>query len=279
MKLDTSSYYPEPLLPPEEENQSDSNTIASPYQPASGISEIQERDLSGDIDNSQKNELQEEDNHNDLNSKDGQEGGFLNALSTLLSWGLVPLLMPVYGMMMMFDLTVLSYAGTSSKWIITSMVFVFNCVVPMLLIILLKKLGFVDDYGLNGRKERLVPYIITLVCMGGTAVYVHINGAPMWTSMFFVGGALAALVNLLVNFCWKISAHAAGIAGIVALLVHLGHLNFRQDDSLLVWLIVWVILAGMLGSARIWLGRHTLWQVLAGTAVGFCCVYFPITFL
>lgn len=41
-----------------------------------------------------------------------------------------------------------------------------------------------------------------------------------------------------------------------------------------VWLLISVGLAGLLGSARIWLGRHTLGQVLAGYVVGFCSVFF-----
>ena len=42
----------------------------------------------------------------------------------------------------------------------------------------------------------------------------------------------------------------------------------------LVWWITGALLcAGLLGSARIWLGRHTLMQVLAGSAVGFLCVW------
>ena len=35
-----------------------------------------------------------------------------------------------------------------------------------------------------------------------------------------------------------------------------------------------MVLSGLLGSARIWLGRHTVWQVVAGYAVGFCSVFF-----
>ena len=281
MKLDTSSYYPEPLLPPEDDNKADSDT--SPYAPSS-YPDKEETEESADMpdtftsEDKAMEETSEESNSNQ-NSKDGQEGGFLNAISTLLCWGLVPLLMPVYGMLLMFDLTVLSFAPTTSKWMFTLVVFIINCAIPMLLVILLKKLGVVQDYGLNGRRERLVPYIITFICMGITAWYMGIKGAPMWTCMFFAGGAVAALVNLTVNFRWKISAHAAGIAGVIALLVHLGHENFRQDNSVLAWLVVWVILAGLLGSARIWLGRHTLAQVLAGTAVGFCSVYFLVTFI
>lgn len=272
MKLDTSSYYPEPLLPPEDdgEKKAAETSGGSSLFPKSDL-----RDKDEDIDDI----LDEIEDKADFDSKNPMAGGPVDMLSTLLSWIFVPLLMPVYGMMLLFDLTILSYAPSSAKWIFTLVVFLINCVIPMILILLLKKLGIVQDYGLNGRKERLIPYVITVLCMGATAWYVWAKGAPLWIAMFFAGGGLAALINLCINFKWKISAHAAGIAGIVAMLVHVAHMAFRPDNAAFTWLIIWIALAGMLGSARVWLGRHTVWQVVAGLAVGFCSVYFLVTFV
>ena len=47
-----------------------------------------------------------------------------------------------------------------------------------------------------------------------------------------------------------------------------------RPPELFGWLIAPIIVSGLLGSARVWLGRHTVWQVLAGYAVGFCSVFF-----
>ncbi len=44
-------------------------------------------------------------------------------------------------------------------------------------------------------------------------------------------------------------------------------------DGMVWWIVGAIITAGLLGSARIWLGRHTLMQVLAGSAVGFLSVW------
>ena len=99
------------------------------------------------------------------------------------------------------------------------------------------------------------------------------DGFPMWVVMFYAGGALAGLIEAIINNWWKISAHGAGVAGLVALLVRMSHTPMVNPD-VLTWLIVAVACAGLTGSARLWLGRHTLGQVLAGYAVGFCSVYF-----
>lgn len=192
--------------------------------------------------------------------------------SNLISWIFVPLLMPVYGIMLIFSLSFLAYAPFHTKLVFTLIVFAANFLIPMLLVLLLKKMRIIDDIGLNGRKERLIPYIITIICLGGTGLFLYIKMAPLWVSMFYAGGALAALINLIVNFRWKISAHAAGIAGVVAMLIQVIK-EGPSSEGMEWWIVGAIIMAGLLGSARIWLGRHTLMQVLAGSAVGFLSVW------
>ena len=192
--------------------------------------------------------------------------------ANVISWVFVPLLMPVYGIILIFSLSFLSLAPSHTKLVFTLIVFGANFIVPMLLVLLLKKMRLIEDIGLNGRKERLIPYVITIVCLLGTGIFLYAKMAPLWVAMFYAGGALAGLVNLIVNFWWKISAHAAGIAGIVAMLIQITR-EGPTIGSMTWWIVGSIIIAGLLGSARIWLGRHTLMQVLAGTAVGFLSVW------
>ena len=198
--------------------------------------------------------------------------GGIDRLATLLSWVLVPLMMPLYGFLMLFSLSQLAAATIGVKAIVSLVIIGINVVLPMMLVCLLKLFGLVKDIGLNNRKERLLPYAITVLAFCGSGWYMASNGAPSWTVMFFFGGAAAAAVNAIVNFWWKISAHAAGIAGVVALMVRI-RMEWMPSDGILAWTVVWVLLAGILGSARVWLGRHTVGQVMAGYAVGFLSVY------
>ena len=192
--------------------------------------------------------------------------------ANILSWLLVPLLMPVYGILLIFNLSILSLSPFGAKLIVTLTVFAVNFIFPLIMIFLLKKLRLIDDIGLNGRKERFIPYTISIVCLGGTAWLLWDKGLPVWVTMFYAGGALAALINMIINFRWKISAHAAGIAGIVAMLIQITKEGFPMP-GMPYWIAGTIVLAGLLGSARVWLGRHTLLQVLAGSAVGFICVW------
>ncbi len=197
---------------------------------------------------------------------------FVTRCSHLISWIFVPLLMPVYGIILIFSLSFLAYTSFSTKLIFTLIVFGFNFLVPVILVLILKKMGVINDIGLNGRRERLIPYIITILCLSATGLFLYLKMAPVWVAMFYAGGALAGLINLLINFRWKISAHAAGIAGVVAMLIQVIK-EGPSGDGVVGWIVGAILCAGFLGSARIWLGRHTLMQVLAGSAVGFLSVW------
>lgn len=286
MKLDTSSYYPESPLGPENDEdympkpqgapKADSIEEVKRIIEESGESPLrpepkgENRDAatSDGAPSAPKGSGKKQELKDDL--PDGER--VANALSNLVSWIFVPLLMPVYGILIAFNLSILDFTPFRSKLVFTLITAAFTVLVPMLAIFLLKRLGLVDDLGLNNRKERFIPYLVMILCIGGTGVFMWYKHAPMWLAMFFAGGALAAVINMIVNFRWKISAHAAGVAGIVALIVRIIHDGFPQE-GIVGWLIAWIIIGGAVGSARVWLGRHTVLQVLAGYLVGFLCVF------
>lgn len=193
--------------------------------------------------------------------------------ANIYSWVLCPLLMPTVGIILIFTLSALRLlpASTSVRFILV--VFGLTAILPMLLIYILKLFGIVHDVALNDRKERSIPYLITSACFIGTAWFLSSKQCPGWVSAFYAGGGIAGIINLIVNRWWKISAHAAGIAGLVAMLFHLGD-SAGVSTSLIWWIVGTLLAAGLLGTVRIYLGRHTFAQVMAGYAVGFLCVYF-----
>lgn len=198
--------------------------------------------------------------------------GAIDRLSNIISWVLVPLMMPLYATLLVFHLSVLQFSSVQVKWSFSLIIFCMTAIIPMLLVILMKRFGIVQDLGLNGRRERFYPYIITILSLGAAGWFMLSKNAPLWTGMFFFGGAAAGVINLLINFRWKISAHAAAMAGVIALLIAISRENIPHP-SIDLWIVGAILLAGLLGSARVWLGRHTVMQVLAGSAVGFLSVF------
>lgn len=271
MKIDTSSYYPQSPLGDDDDNiiEEHRDFLPGSRPPREDSAEDPaEREI---ISKPEEKSAKSDDTDPDLPPTDTEV--VADGISTFLSWALVPLLMPVYGILLAFHLSILHFAPMQTKVVLTAIVAGLNVLIPAMIVYLLKCFGFVKDIGLNGQKERLIPYIITILCMGGTSLYLFTKSAPSWLVMFYAGGVAGGLINMLVNFRWKISAHSAGIAGVVALLIRIMHSSVPQP-GVVVWLMVAIGLSGLLGSARVWLGRHTVWQVLAGYVVGFCSVFF-----
>lgn len=256
MKLDTSSYYPKsPLDDDEELESSESSEGYENYENCEHCEHYE------DYENSQDSQDSREPDH------------AVSIAATAISWVFGPLLMPVYAIILIFGLSILYFVPTSAKVWFTLFVFGLNVLLPGVLVLALKRFGVVSDIGLNNRTERFIPYLITLLCLAGTAWLLYSKAFPDWAVKFYIGAAVATLVVMLINFRWKISAHATAVAGLVALLLRLSHQPYVMPQEQ-TWLIIAIAVAGLTGSARLWLNRHTLAQVLAGYAVGFCAVYF-----
>lgn len=259
MKLDTSTYYPDSPLNEVPENGREEKSETSD-SPAANYSQ----------DNSGPSSSSEAFGSPDEPVSPLEKG--VTAFSHLLSWVFVPLLMPVYAAILAFNYSVLSFTGVGTRWMFALIIFIVNVAIPSVLVLILKKIGVVQDVGLNNRQERFFPYVICILALIGTSLFLSFKGAPQWLVMFYMGAAAAGIVEVIINRWWKISVHAAGIAGIIALLSYLLIREFSMP-GIQGWLIASIAIAGLLGSARVWLGRHTVWQVLAGYAVGFGVVY------
>lgn len=258
MKLDTSSYYPKSPLDDEPGiNAMLAEPETSPIQAT--FSEVKPAATGGTT--AEPVEMP------------SKAERLVSVLSTAISWILVPLLMPVYGMLLAFGFSILNYTSPGTRAAFTAIVLAINVVGPAIVVWLLKKAGLVHDVGLNDREERFIPYIVCILSLAGTAIFMHLKGAPEWLVLFYFGGTAAGVCEVIINRWWKISVHCAGIAGLVALLLRLQMSDFCMPATS-TWLLITIGCAGLLGSARIWLGRHTLGQVIAGYAAGFCCVYF-----
>lgn len=196
----------------------------------------------------------------------------MKRISEILSVLFSPLLVPTYGMILAAFLTILRYLPVNLLCTAVGITFVITCLIPVSIIMALFRSGMVSDPGLNERKERYLPYGAVVLCYLGCGFFFFKASAPLWLPMFFAGAALATVINVAGNYWWKISAHAAAMGGLVALLFRIVASHYALYNMNL-WLSAVIILAGAVMTARVYLGRHTLWQVLAGCANGFICVY------
>ena len=200
--------------------------------------------------------------------------GVANFLSTVLS----PLLMPTYGVFLVLWVSVLCILPYGTRVAVLLICMGITCILPLIFLSVLRHFKLVKNLHVDIREQRLIPYLFTVLCYAVAAYYLYYCHSPQWFVMFMVGSAITVLLMALINLKWKISAHMAGIGGIVALVYQLHVQGLSAFD--LLWLLCFIIIvAGALGSARLALRRHTLWQVLAGVVVGFLSVSLTMRFL
>ena len=123
------------------------------------------------------------------------------------------------------------------------------------------------------RKKRLVPYAITLFCYLLCYFVMQRMSLPRYMYGIIMGVVVATALSALANFRWKVSEHmiplGGGTAGVVIF-------SFLLNYNPLVLLSVFILLSGVVGSARIILKHHTATEVFWGYAIGFFSLFFAL---
>jgi membrane-associated phospholipid phosphatase len=93
--------------------------------------------------------------------------------------------------------------------------------------------------------------------------------------VFLIASVVLILLLMIVSFVWKISIHMAGMGGITGLILAV---SFKMGFNPVGLIAGIFLVAGLVGTARLYLGRHTLGQVLWGYAAGLVVLYLSILY-
>lgn len=200
----------------------------------------------------------------------------LNAGAELISWLFSPLLMPTYGTWIALWGSPLAWLPTRIRWHAVIYTLVITCFIPLVLIGALRLFRVIRHIALRDRADRTIPYIAALLCYAVCALHFYTAHAPQWFYMFFVGAGVSIMIVGIINLRWKISAHATAAGGLTAIVVRLALTSVHIHD-LTGPLTAVIIMAGLSGTARLLLGRHTPAQIWAGYLNGFVCVFTAAT--
>ena len=191
---------------------------------------------------------------------------FSNILSTLFH----PLLMVTYGITFALMGTFLALYPLRMKLLIWGSAFLSTAVLPGLFIYLLTRTGAASDLELTKRKERALPYLIVISSVALCLYFLYRMMMPFWLIAILMGICVALLIALCINFFWKISAHMIGIGGLLGGLMGVARIHLINPYLLFIAVL---LIAGLLGTSRIFLKRHTPMQVYAGFSLGFMCTF------
>lgn len=197
-------------------------------------------------------------------------------LSQGISWVLHPFVLPVYVMVLVLTATVFALYPSDLKIYLGAVVTLYTILLPLLSLGLLKTMGRISDWRIDQRRERIWPLAIGIVCYLLCALTIARIPSAVFLRKFMVAAACCEGLCLVVTLRWKISLHLTAMGAVVALLVLM---SLVGAGNLIVPLSAAVLCSGVLASARLYLGCHNGWQVLAGFCGGFTVAVLAVLFL
>lgn len=161
--------------------------------------------------------------------------------------------------------------ATQLRLSLLSLIAVGTFGVPALLIYVLYRTGYLRDLTLDNRADRHLPYLLTgLVYSGLTYLFARrmqlVSEVAPEISVVLGSITISILLVALISLSWKISAHGVGIGGTLGAL--LGIMGKFGETDLFGLVLLFVLLTGLLASARLHLDAHTPAQVVVGLALG-----------
>lgn len=195
----------------------------------------------------------------------------MDGISRVVSWATLPCLMPTYAMIIVFHIALLSYTPDSVKIRFLLINLLATFVLPMAILLPMMLIGRIKEVGLRSKESRVLLYVLMSVAMLGMAYFLDMRKSPHWFSMYYAGCGATAAISMLINVRWKISAHTVGVSTILAMLLRLKDVDLPQQPMQW-WIVGGILIAGLVGSCRIYLDRSQLSEVLVGYLVGYSVV-------
>lgn len=197
----------------------------------------------------------------------------MKLLAKFISVVFHPLLFPTYGLLLLVSTNPNRFGHFGNKlhgvWfiIIFSLTFLF----PAIWLLMMKRLEMINSLKLETTKERIVPFIATATFYLWTTWMFKSNvnlkiPTDQLIFLMMLGSCFTIFMALLANIALKVSLHTMGAGNLLGLVLPIVH---RSPYDLRFVLIALLLIAGVIGAARLILNAHTPREVYLGYLLGF----------
>lgn len=138
---------------------------------------------------------------------------------------------------------------------------------PLFSIALMKPLGFIESYHMPTAKERTIPLMVSMIFYFWVShVFNSIPGSPpLALKVLLLGNFYGIIALFIVNIFTKISLHTGAAGGMVGLIIVL---MLISTVNMTIPLLVSLVVAGAIGTARMVLGAHQKGDIWLGYIIG-----------
>jgi hypothetical protein len=193
---------------------------------------------------------------------------YLRFLGKFFSYVFHPLFIPLYVSAYVIYVHPYAFAVFDDKQKLLRLlsVFLITAFFPAFTVFLLWRLQFADSIYLKTQKERIIPYVASIIFFFW-AFYVSrsLPGSPTVMTSFFLGIFLATSAALMTNNYFKISMHALGVGGAAAYMAILGLVT---EEAMSLPIALAMLVAGIVCTARLIVSDHKPFEIYWGLILG-----------
>lgn len=184
----------------------------------------------------------------------------------IITWIFHPLLVPMYGLLIIFSApTLFLYLPAKVKTILLLVFLINNVLIPLSLTPFLKYRHYISSWTIEKRNERILPLVSLMILYSITALIMARLPIPLFVKSYFFSLTFLVLIVIGVNFWSRISLHSIGAGALTGLI---GTLSAQMSVPLPGLLIASVITGGLILASRLKLNVHNPFQVYSGFLTG-----------
>jgi membrane-associated phospholipid phosphatase len=189
-------------------------------------------------------------------------------LANLFSYLFHPLFIPLYLTLFLLYIHPSAFAGFSAfEKKQTAFIVALNLLFfPLMSVLLLKAVGFIDSLFLKTQKDRIIPFIACgIFFFWAYTVFKEQPKYPRILVSYIFGIFLASSAALLANIYFKVSMHAIGVGGLLGSFFIL----FYTSSMQMTWPLCAVLLiTGLACTSRLILKAHRPFDIYGGLLIG-----------
>lgn len=199
-----------------------------------------------------------------------QQPKAVRILASIVSYICHPVFMPLIMAVVLTILSPVSFTGITpqQKGSLLINIAISSVLFPLFAILLMKPLGFINSYHMPTAKERTIPLMVTMVFYFWVSHVFNSMTAftvPFILKVLMLGNFWGIIVLFIINIFTKISMHTAAAGGMLGIIIVL---MISSPVNMIVPFFGAMVIAGIIGTARMLLGAHQRGDVWLGYLVG-----------
>jgi len=192
---------------------------------------------------------------------------WIRFIAKIFSYVFHPLFIPLYITWFIFTVRAYQFASLDpwSKTLKLLLVFITCSFFPLISILLLRALNFIDSVYLKTQKDRIIPYIICMTFYFSVWYYFRKNHEV--DDLVSMGLAIfnASVAGFLLNIFMKVSMHAIAM-GVMTTFIAI--LAFHETVNMSLYLSVTLLIAGLVCTSRLIVSDHRPAEIYIGFIAG-----------